>query len=45
VSAQIWLGKQYLGQRDDHNAPIGDPQNVARQARDMIGALFAVQPS
>ena len=42
VAAQIWLGKQYLGQRDQRDAPVGDPQSLARGVREMVGALFAV---
>ena len=38
----IWLGKQYLGQRDEKQPMLGDPQGVARGIRDMVGALFAV---
>ena len=43
ATMQIWLGKQYLGQRDQRDAPVGDPQSLARGVREMVGALFAVQ--
>jgi hypothetical protein len=39
---QIWLGKQMLGQRDDKAPVIGDPQSIARQIREIAGALFQV---
>lgn len=43
ATMQIWLGKQLLGQRDQRDAPVGDPQSLARGVREMVGALFAVQ--
>lgn len=43
ATMQIWLGKQLLGQRDQRDQPPGDPQDSARQIREMVGALFAVQ--
>lgn len=45
VTAQIWLGKQLLGQRDQRDAPVGDPEAVARGIRDLVGALLATEPA
>ena len=46
VMAQIWLGKQMLGQRDfrEPGNPIEDPQSVVRGIRQMVDALFATAP-
>ncbi len=43
----IWLGKQYLEQREQRDlrdAPTSDPQTIARQIREMAAALFATGP-
>jgi hypothetical protein len=43
----IWLGKQYLEQREQRDlrdAPTGDPQTTARLIRSMVNALFATGP-
>jgi hypothetical protein len=46
VTAQIWLGKQLLGQRDFHHAALAldDPQSAVRGIREMVSALFATEP-
>jgi hypothetical protein len=43
VPMQIWLGKQYLGQRENRDEVPNDFRDVARAVRAMVGALFAVE--
>jgi hypothetical protein len=44
VTAQIWLGKQLLGQREQRDAPPSDPHSIAHGIRELADALFAVEP-